>query len=97
MPEYTEDQGDLHKGKNKPEPHELVPLPCKSLGERATRLAADTANTDGNLRASAELRQAIANTRLQRIVVVFTIVALVVAVLSLVVAVLSLIDGSRWP
>jgi hypothetical protein len=54
------------------------------------------ANTDGNLRASAELRQAIANTRLQRIVVVFTIVALVVAVLSLVVAVLSPIDGSRW-
>ena len=89
VPEYTQDQGDRQEGSKRPEPHELVPLLRTSLRERATRLAADTANTDGNLRASAELRQSIENTRLQRIVVIFTVVALVVALLSLVAAVLA--------
>lgn len=97
MPEYTEDQGDRHKEGNKPQPRELVPSLCESLRGRAARLAADTANTDGNLRASAELRQAIANTRLQRVVVGFTIFAVVVAVLSVVVAVLGLINSNTWP
>jgi hypothetical protein len=85
VPEYTQDLGP-HQGSKNFEPHELVPQLCESLRERAARLAADTANTDGNLRASAELRQAIANTRLQRRVLVLTIIAVVVAVLSLIVA-----------
>ena len=83
VPEYTEDQGDLSESWKKREPLELVPRLCESLKERAARLAEDTANTDGNLRASSELRQAVANTRLQRAVVIFTIAALVVAVVSL--------------
>ncbi|CCG02162.1 protein of unknown function [Blastococcus saxobsidens DD2] len=45
-------------------------------------------NTIDNLRGSAELRQAVANTRLQRTVVSFTLVALIVAVVSLLVTIL---------
>jgi hypothetical protein len=93
VPEYIEYHGDLSAGRDNREPVEFVPLLCGFLKDSAARLAADTANTDGNLRASAELRQAIANTRLQRIVVMFTIAALLVAVLSLAIAVLTLIRG----
>jgi hypothetical protein len=93
VPEYIEYQGDLSAGRDNREPVEFVPLLCRFLKDSAARLAADTANTDGNLRASAELRQAIANTRLQRIVVMFTIAALLVAVLSLAIAVLTLNRG----
>jgi hypothetical protein len=84
VPEYTEDQGQFREGWKKREPLELLPLMCDSLESRAARLAEDTANTDGNIRASAELRQAVANTRLQRTVVIITIAALVVALVSLI-------------
>jgi hypothetical protein len=40
----------------------------------------------GNIKASAELRQAIANTRLQRVIIVLSITAVVVALLSLLAA-----------
>ena len=84
VPEYTEDQGELREGRRKWEPNELVPLLCESLARRAARLAEDTVNTDGNIRASAELRQAVANTRLQRWVVILAITAVVVALVSLI-------------
>jgi hypothetical protein len=68
-------------------PREFVPGLNSALRERAARLAADTENTTGNIRSSAELRQAIANTLLQRTVVFFSVVAVVVAVIGLVLAV----------
>lgn len=90
VPEYTEDQGQLREGWKKRESLELLPLMCTSLESRAARLAEDTANTVGNVRASAELRQAVANTRLQRTVVIITFAALVVTIAALVVAFVSL-------
>jgi hypothetical protein len=84
VPEYTEDQGELPEGFKQRPAIELVPALCSNLQALASRLAADTANTDGNIRASAELRQAVANTRLQRTVVFFALAALVVALVSLI-------------
>jgi hypothetical protein len=84
VPEYTEDQGSAPEEWTQREPLDLVPQLCKLLAARAVRLAEDTANTDGNLRASAQLRQAIANTLLQRTVVVFTVAAVVIALVSLI-------------
>jgi hypothetical protein len=85
VPEYIEDQGRLPAGgQPRRERLELVPSLCESLRMRAARLAEDTANTDGNILASAQLRQAIANTVLQRTVVIFTIAAVVIALVSLI-------------
>jgi hypothetical protein len=42
-------------------------------------------NTEANIRASAELRQAVANTRLQRIVVFLTVIALGISIVTLLV------------
>ena len=83
VPEYTEDRGDLPERFKKVPPTELVPALCASLAAAASRLAKDSSNTEGNIRASAELRQAIASTRLQRAVVVFTLAAVAVALVSL--------------
>lgn len=55
----------------------------KSQTDRVTR---DAKNVTANIAASAELRQAVANTRLQRFVIVLTIVTVVIAVVGLVVA-----------
>ena len=52
----------------------------------AERLAADTGRTTRNVIASAQLRQAISNTRLQRTVLALSLIALVVAVIGLGVA-----------
>jgi hypothetical protein len=59
----------------------------RRLREQADRLELDTEATTKNIRASAELRQAIANTRLQRVVLALSALALLVAVISLLVAV----------
>lgn len=83
VPEYTEDQSELPEN-FKRDPIEFVPQLCEVLHARASRIIADTANTDANVRASAELRQAIANTRLQRTVVLFTIIAVMIAFITLV-------------
>ena len=61
----------------------LVPVMRSSMRWQAKRLARASIDTDQNLRASAELQQAIANTRMQRVVLVLTVVAIAVAVLAL--------------
>ena len=63
----------------------------EGLREQAEQLGRDTAVATGNIRASAELRQAIANTTLQRVMVCLTIIAVVVAVIAVVVAVIGLV------
>ncbi|MFL6161486.1 MAG: hypothetical protein ACJ74U_04585 [Jatrophihabitantaceae bacterium] len=83
VPEYTEDQTEMPE-RFKRDPIEFVPQLCEVLHARSGRIIEDTANTDGNIRASAELRQAVANTRLQRTVVLFTIAAVLLAIITLV-------------
>jgi hypothetical protein len=63
---------------------------CEGLNEQAVHFADDTAATTGNIRASAELRQAMANTRLQRTVLVLSIIAILVSIVATVVAIISL-------
>jgi hypothetical protein len=58
---------------------ELVPALRDLLRRQASRLSLDTELTTGNVRASAELRQAIANTRLQRVLMGLTFLALAVS------------------
>jgi hypothetical protein len=57
------------------------------LKQRATGLERDIDVTTRNISASAGLRQAIAGTRLQRIVLWLTIIATVIAIISLIVAI----------
>jgi hypothetical protein len=88
VPEYIEDlEGHSAKSrKKKKEPREFVPALCSWLRDQAIRLSEDTANTTGNIRASAELRQAIANTRLQRTTLLLSLAATLVAIISLLAA-----------
>jgi hypothetical protein len=65
---------------------DLVTSLREEWGAQANRLRRDTAVTTGNIRASAELRQAIANTRLQRVMICLTILAVIIAVISIIVA-----------
>jgi hypothetical protein len=83
VPEYTEDQSGVPDKFKNASPLELVPTLCSALREQAARLATDTEATVGNIRGSAELRQAVANTRLQRTVVVVSLAALIVAVVGI--------------
>jgi hypothetical protein len=87
VPEYTEYlDGYPEPGRQRSQPDELVPSLCDGLRDQAERLGRDTAVTTGNISASAELRQAIANTRLQRVILCMTSLAIAVAVSSLIVA-----------
>jgi hypothetical protein len=52
--------------------------------KQAARLAEDSTTTVGNIRASAELQQAIANTTLQRVLLVVSVIAAAAAVIALV-------------
>jgi hypothetical protein len=84
VPEYTEDlEGYSPDLREKQELREFVPVLCSWLRNQANRLSEDTATTTGNIRASAELRQAIANTRLQRPTLLLSLAAAVIAVISL--------------
>jgi hypothetical protein len=86
VPEYSEDlEGYPPHLREKREPREFVPTLCNWLKNQATRLSEDTATTTGNIRASAELRQAIANTRLQRTTLLLSLAATVIAIISLLV------------
>jgi hypothetical protein len=86
VPEFVEDRSELPDAATKKEPLDYVPLMCDDIRRRAERLDQDTAATTGNLRASAELRQAIANTRLQRMTVILSVLAAAIALVSLIVA-----------
>jgi hypothetical protein len=86
VPEFVEDRHALGEQARATTPLEYVPALCESIRERAARLAADTDTTTANIRASAELRHAIANTRLQRVVVGLAVVAAVIGLLSILLA-----------
>jgi hypothetical protein len=83
VPEFTEYRDHLGPGLSEREAMELVPELRKVIRQKARRLASDTALTTRNIRASAELRQSIANTRLQRFTLSLTIIAVTIAVISL--------------
>lgn len=86
VPEYSEDLEDYPPQlRGKREPREFVPALCNWLRDQANRLSEDTATTTGNIRASAELRQAISNTRLQRTTLLLSLAATVIAIISLLV------------
>lgn len=55
-----------------------------SIREQAEHLVRDARVATENIRSSAELRQAIASTRLQRLVLLLTLCTVVVSILSLV-------------
>jgi hypothetical protein len=87
VPEFSESREHLPSGAQQGgEPRDYVPALCSAIRKHAARLASDSSATTGNIRASAELRQAIANTRLQRSILFLSAIALVVAVVSLLVA-----------
>ena len=86
VPEFAEYRGHLRGAPFSHQPQEYVPSLCAEIRQQAARLSADTTTTTGNVRASAELRQAIANTRLQRFIVSLSVAATVIAVISLLIA-----------
>jgi hypothetical protein len=96
VPEYAEDQEDLPDAMRQADPMEFVPGLCSRLSEQAARLMRDTQNTAENIRGSAELKQAIANTRLQRTVMVVGFAALIVAIIGIFLAAGSQ-AGARTP
>ena len=87
VPEYTAYRTPLPEpAQAMNPPRQMVPWLRERLRDQAQQLGRDTAATIENIRASAELRQAISNTKLQRVTVSLTIVAVVIAIISLVVA-----------
>jgi hypothetical protein len=86
VPEFTEYREHLGEASDNRTPMEYLPALRDAIRDEAARLASDAATTTGNIRASAELRQAIANTRLQRFIVALSIVAAIIAVISLLIS-----------
>jgi hypothetical protein len=82
-PKFLEDAPRGSESRPEATPANFIEGLRESLVARADRLRADAMNTGANLRASAELQQAIANTRMQRVALLFTILAIVIAVASL--------------
>jgi hypothetical protein len=68
---------------------ELMAWIREGLRENAERLKRDTAAATENIRASAELRQSIANTRMQRVVVIVALLTLIATVVTLILTVRS--------
>jgi hypothetical protein len=86
VPKFEEYRGHSRGVPLSHPPLEYVAFLCAEIREQAARLLLDTTTTTGNVRASAELRQAIANTRLQRLIVCLSVAATVIAVISLLIA-----------
>jgi hypothetical protein len=87
VPEYTEYLDPFpERARASNPPRRLVPWLRERLREQAQQLGRDTAATTENIKASAELRQAVSNTKLQRVTVGLTILAVIIAIISLVVA-----------
>ena len=83
IPDYVEDVSYAPRNT----PQQLVPWLLDRLKHRGLGLERDTDVTARNISASAGLRQAIANTRLQRTMLLLTGIAIVIAVISLFVAI----------
>lgn len=67
---------------------ELAPVLCKALNGQSVQLLSDMNATIENIRASAELRQAIANTKLQRWVVFLAVIATTASVVGVLISTL---------
>lgn len=86
VPEFNEYRDHLPGPAHDREPLEYVPLLREAIRSRAARLSSDITITTENIKAAAELRQAIANTRLQRFILLLSVAAAVIAVVSLLVS-----------
>jgi hypothetical protein len=85
--EYTEYLDDYpEEMREKLHPGDLVPLLRDGMRAQADQLKRDINVTTANIRGSAELRQAVANTIVQRRLLALTIVTIAIALLSLIVA-----------
>jgi hypothetical protein len=87
LPEFTECLDHLPSrpsGKNR-DAREYIPIQREVVRGLAARIAKDVALTTEIVRASAELRQTVASTRLQRITLVLSVVAIILAVVGLLV------------
>jgi hypothetical protein len=81
--DYSEDMSLYPPHMRTRSPAELVTNLYHNIKGQAERLKSDTEAATSNISSSAQLRQAIANTRLQRTVIVLTIIAIAIAVISL--------------
>jgi hypothetical protein len=96
VPEYIECLDDYPEAiREKHQADELIPLLRDTMRSQTRRLERDTDATTKNISISAELRQAVANTIVQRRLLVLTIIALVIAVIGLVVALSANANTSR--
>ncbi len=73
---------------SRPSRSELSPALRKMLNEQSVQLVNDMGAATDNIRASAELRQAIANTRLQRVVVLLAVIATTASVVGVLISTL---------
>ena len=83
VPEFTEHREGLPDPPHGYKLVDYVPALCAAIRRQSARLATDTTATTSNIRASAELRQSITNTRLQRLIVLLSVAATIIAVVSL--------------
>ncbi|MGW3993078.1 hypothetical protein ACWEF6_06270 [Amycolatopsis sp. NPDC004772] len=81
--EYREKHYSRLRRPEPTEPRDFLPSLSKLIQERASRLKIDTVAITGNFRASAELRQAITNARLQRVAAILAVLATIAAVIAL--------------
>ena len=87
-PAYTEDMDEYPDAiRRRRKPDELLPLMRQALEAQAQRLSRDMTATTTNISVSAGLRQAIANTVVQRRLLILTFVALTISVISVIVAI----------
>jgi hypothetical protein len=87
LPEFTEHLDHLpsrSSGRDR-EAREYIPFQREALRGLAARIAKDVALTTDVIKASAGLRQTVASTRLQRITLVLSVVAIILAVVGLLV------------
>ncbi len=87
VPQYTEDLTSYPESvRPKRDPAELIPALRDNLKTQAGQLQRDMAATTAGIRASAELRQAVASTIVQRRLELLTVIGIVIAIISLYVA-----------
>lgn len=88
VPEYTEDMDEYPETmRTRRPPDQLLTFLQQGLQAQARQLDRDMTATTTNISASAGLRQAIANTIIQRRLLILTIVAIAIAILGVIVAV----------
>jgi hypothetical protein len=96
VPEYSEDMSAYPANRRKDrQPAELIPALHDRIRAQAERLKRDTDAATSNIVASAELRQSIANTVLQRRVLVLTVASILIALASLYVSIATLNSSSN--